>query len=167
MLDKFQSMYEKKAYFHWYLDEGMSEIDFQEAEERINGLLAEYRLVEQGQSIRHFTTQGKVSTLGTIRSQDSKKSGKSNRGLSTVRVLKPAASNEKPKTREIGSSTDFEYTPVMNRRQNEINLGHYYPQIHVDSETWFEEYLFSDPIDVKTSPGPTELPKKKGWCVLS
>lgn len=40
---KFQMMYEKRAYVHWYLGEGMEEDEFAEGNESLKSLIAEYQ----------------------------------------------------------------------------------------------------------------------------
>jgi len=39
-------MYRKKAFVHWYLDEGMEEVEFTEAESNIHDLISEYQQYE-------------------------------------------------------------------------------------------------------------------------
>jgi len=43
---QFSSMYRKKAFVHWYLDEGMEEVEFTEAESNIHDLISEYQQYE-------------------------------------------------------------------------------------------------------------------------
>ncbi|KAI8871354.1 tubulin C-terminal domain-like protein, partial [Ramicandelaber brevisporus] len=45
--EQFQKMFQRKAYLHWYTDEGMDEMEFTEAESNLNDLVSEY---EQYQS---------------------------------------------------------------------------------------------------------------------
>lgn len=40
--EQFQRMFRKKAFLHWYTQEGMDEVEFTEAESNMNDLLAEY-----------------------------------------------------------------------------------------------------------------------------
>jgi len=40
---QFSGMFRRKAFLHWYLDEGMEEMEFTEAESNINDLIQEYR----------------------------------------------------------------------------------------------------------------------------
>jgi tubulin beta len=39
---QFSSLYNIKAYFHWYVGEGMDEMEFTEAESNMNDLVSEY-----------------------------------------------------------------------------------------------------------------------------
>jgi len=39
-------MYRRKAFVHWYLDEGMEEVEFTEAESNIHDLISEYQQYE-------------------------------------------------------------------------------------------------------------------------
>jgi len=43
---QFSSMYRRKAFVHWYLDEGMEEVEFTEAESNIHDLISEYQQYE-------------------------------------------------------------------------------------------------------------------------
>jgi len=40
---QFTRMFRKKAFLHWYIDEGMDELEFSEAESNINDLISEYQ----------------------------------------------------------------------------------------------------------------------------
>eukprot|EP01100_Stratorugosa_tubuloviscum_P005659 TRINITY_DN251_c0_g1_i2.p1 TRINITY_DN251_c0_g1~~TRINITY_DN251_c0_g1_i2.p1 ORF type:complete len:457 (+),score=261.17 TRINITY_DN251_c0_g1_i2:141-1511(+) len=40
--DQFVAMFRRKAFLHWYINEGMDEMEFTEAESNINDLIAEY-----------------------------------------------------------------------------------------------------------------------------
>lgn len=40
--EQFSAMFQRKAYFHWYASEGMDEMEFAEAENNMNDLVAEY-----------------------------------------------------------------------------------------------------------------------------
>lgn len=42
IVTKYSSMFSKKAFLHWYTDEGMDEMEFQEAESNVTDLLKEY-----------------------------------------------------------------------------------------------------------------------------
>ena len=41
--EKFSLMFRRKAFLHWYIDEGMDEIEFTEAELNMNNLCSEYQ----------------------------------------------------------------------------------------------------------------------------
>ena len=43
---QFSAMFKKKAFVHWFTDEGMEEIEFTEAELNIHDLIAEYQQYE-------------------------------------------------------------------------------------------------------------------------
>eukprot|EP00043_Microstomoeca_roanoka_P008083 m.77974 g.77974 ORF g.77974 m.77974 type:complete len:453 (+) comp14093_c0_seq1:45-1403(+) len=43
MSHQFTAMFRRKAFLHWYLDEGMDEMEFSEAEANMNDLVAEYQ----------------------------------------------------------------------------------------------------------------------------
>jgi len=40
--DQFSAMFRRKAFLHWYTSEGMDELEFTEAENNMNDLIAEY-----------------------------------------------------------------------------------------------------------------------------
>lgn len=41
--DQFDAMFRRKAFLHWYLDEGMDEMEFTEAESNMHDLVSEYQ----------------------------------------------------------------------------------------------------------------------------
>ncbi|KAJ2461943.1 hypothetical protein EV174_007172, partial [Coemansia sp. RSA 2320] len=41
--DQFTAMFRRKAFLHWYTDEGMDEMEFTEAESNMNDLINEYQ----------------------------------------------------------------------------------------------------------------------------
>lgn len=41
--DQFDVMFRRKAFLHWYLDEGMDEMEFTEAESNMHDLVSEYQ----------------------------------------------------------------------------------------------------------------------------
>jgi len=43
---QFSAMFKKKAFLHWYTNEGMDEMEFTEAESNMNDLVAEYQQYE-------------------------------------------------------------------------------------------------------------------------
>lgn len=45
--DQFSAMYRRKAFLHWYINEGMDEIEFAEAESNMNDLIAEYEQYQE------------------------------------------------------------------------------------------------------------------------
>ena len=40
---QFAKMYKRKAFLHWYLGEGMDEMEFQEADKNVRDLITEYQ----------------------------------------------------------------------------------------------------------------------------
>jgi tubulin beta len=42
IVDQFQNLYSRKAFIHWYVGEGMDEMEFSEAESNVNDLINEY-----------------------------------------------------------------------------------------------------------------------------
>lgn len=45
--EQFVAMYRRKAYLHWYLGEGMDEMEFTEAESNMNDLISEYQQYQE------------------------------------------------------------------------------------------------------------------------
>jgi len=45
-LEQFSLMFRRKAFLHWYTEEGMDEMEFTEAESNLNDLVAEYQTYE-------------------------------------------------------------------------------------------------------------------------
>lgn len=50
---QFSAMLKKKAFLHWYLSEGMEELEFTEAEANLSDLVAEYQQYENASSDAH------------------------------------------------------------------------------------------------------------------
>lgn len=48
--DQFSVMFQRKAFLHWYVNEGMDEMEFSEAQGNMNDLVSEY---QQYQDIPH------------------------------------------------------------------------------------------------------------------
>ena len=48
VLTHFQKMYAKKAYVHWYTQEGMDLAEFDEAEANLSDLISEYQQYQEG-----------------------------------------------------------------------------------------------------------------------
>jgi len=46
-LTQFVAMYKRRAYLHWYIGEGMDEMEFSEAESNTHDLIAEYRQYQE------------------------------------------------------------------------------------------------------------------------
>jgi tubulin beta len=44
--DQFTAMFKRKAFLHWFTEEGMDEMEFTEAESNMNDLVAEYQQYE-------------------------------------------------------------------------------------------------------------------------
>lgn len=47
---QFQAMFKRKAFLHWYINEGMDEMEFTEAESNLNDLINEYQQYENASS---------------------------------------------------------------------------------------------------------------------
>jgi tubulin beta len=45
--DQFSAMFKRKAFLHWYLGEGMDEMEFTEAESNMNDLVQEYQQYQE------------------------------------------------------------------------------------------------------------------------
>lgn len=45
--DQFSLMFSRKAFLHWYIGEGMDEMEFTEAESNMNDLVAEYQQYQE------------------------------------------------------------------------------------------------------------------------
>jgi len=45
--DQFTAMFKRKAFLHWFTEEGMDEMEFTEAESNMNDLVAEYQQYEE------------------------------------------------------------------------------------------------------------------------
>lgn len=45
--EQFSLMFSRKAFLHWYIGEGMDEMEFTEAESNINDLVAEYQQYQE------------------------------------------------------------------------------------------------------------------------
>lgn len=50
--DQFTSMFKRKAFLHWYTQEGMDEMEFTEAESNMQDLIAEYQQYQEATSVR-------------------------------------------------------------------------------------------------------------------
>lgn len=48
--EQYTALYRRKAYLHWYLGEGMEEIEFNDAESNINDLVSEYRQYQEAEA---------------------------------------------------------------------------------------------------------------------
>jgi tubulin beta len=47
--EQFDAMFRKKAFLHWYVNEGMDEMEFTEASSNISDLVAEYEQYQKGE----------------------------------------------------------------------------------------------------------------------
>jgi len=47
LIDQFQNLYSRKAFIHWYVGEGMDEMEFTEAESNVADLIAEYEQYQE------------------------------------------------------------------------------------------------------------------------
>lgn len=45
--EQFHAMYRRKAFLHWYTGEGMEEVEFEEAENNMSDLVAEYQQYQE------------------------------------------------------------------------------------------------------------------------
>ena len=43
---KFDDLFSRRAFLHWYTSEGMEELEFIEAKENINALIGEYQIFQ-------------------------------------------------------------------------------------------------------------------------
>jgi tubulin beta len=50
VVSQFQNLYGRKAFIHWYVGEGMDEMEFTEAESNVNDLIAEYQQYQDAQN---------------------------------------------------------------------------------------------------------------------
>eukprot|EP01084_Bolivina_argentea_P286523 491525_1 len=68
-LKDFKSLYKKKAFLHWYYDEGMDEDNFEEASKQIQDLIIEYQ--EKGDTIVDLDNlDGYVNNLDDLDEED-------------------------------------------------------------------------------------------------
>ena len=52
--DQFRIMFKRKAFLHWYLGEGMDEMEFTEAESNLNDLICEYQQYQDATADEEF-----------------------------------------------------------------------------------------------------------------
>ena len=45
--EQFTAMFRRKAFLHWYLGEGMDELEFSEAGSNVNDIISEYQQYQQ------------------------------------------------------------------------------------------------------------------------
>lgn len=55
--DIFQRLFEKKAFLHWYINEGMEESEFTEAHDKLLSLISEYQEYERNHNGSEELTQ--------------------------------------------------------------------------------------------------------------
>merc|ERR1711933_583702 len=48
--DQFSAMFKRKAFLHWYVGEGMDEMEFSEAESNMNDLVSEYQQYQEARA---------------------------------------------------------------------------------------------------------------------
>jgi tubulin beta len=48
--EQFTLMFRRRAFVHWYISEGMDELEFSEAEMNMTDLVSEYQMYESGKS---------------------------------------------------------------------------------------------------------------------
>lgn len=48
--EQYSALYRRKAYLHWYLGEGMEELEFNDAESNMNDLCSEYRQYQEAEA---------------------------------------------------------------------------------------------------------------------
>ncbi|GLH04389.1 Tubulin beta chain [Gryllus bimaculatus] len=60
MTEQFTAMFRRKAFLHWYLGEGMDEMEFTEAESNLNDLISEYQQYQEagGEEEGEFGEEG-------------------------------------------------------------------------------------------------------------
>ena len=51
--EQFTAMFRRKAYFHWYMGEGMDEMEFTEANSKMNELVSEYQQYQDATAEDH------------------------------------------------------------------------------------------------------------------
>eukprot|EP01087_Luapelamoeba_hula_P008510 TRINITY_DN211_c0_g1_i1.p1 TRINITY_DN211_c0_g1~~TRINITY_DN211_c0_g1_i1.p1 ORF type:complete len:463 (-),score=89.88 TRINITY_DN211_c0_g1_i1:170-1558(-) len=61
--EQFTAMFKRKAFLHWYTEEGMDEMEFTEAESNMNDLVAEYQQYEQA-GIEDDIKESEAETVG-------------------------------------------------------------------------------------------------------
>jgi tubulin beta len=54
---RLNSMYRRKAFLHWYLGEGMDEMEFTEAESNMLDLVSEYQQYESAGAEEEYTEE--------------------------------------------------------------------------------------------------------------
>ncbi|XP_019882330.1 tubulin beta chain-like [Camponotus floridanus] len=57
LLDKFQEMFKRKAHLQWYLEEGMEESDFLEAQNSLLSLISEYQQYQDAEATTVFVEE--------------------------------------------------------------------------------------------------------------
>lgn len=57
LLDQFQKMFKNKAYLQWYLEEGMEESDFLEAQNSLIFLISEYQQYQDAEATTAFVEE--------------------------------------------------------------------------------------------------------------
>ncbi|KAJ2307261.1 hypothetical protein H4S02_009821, partial [Coemansia sp. RSA 2611] len=56
--EQFTSMFRRKAFLHWYTDEGMDEMEFTEAESNMNDLINEYQQYQEATADEELAYEG-------------------------------------------------------------------------------------------------------------
>jgi hypothetical protein len=85
--DQFSAMFKRKAFLHWYTQEGMDEMEFTEAESNMQDLVAEY---QQYQDARFVSVSVLLSTRLTCRPPASTRRPSTRRSSRLRRSRRPA-----------------------------------------------------------------------------
>ena len=83
LVNSFDKMYKKKAYVHWYTQEGMDLMEFEEARANINDLISEYQQYQEAEvnmgddeeydeEEMEFEKKTMMSSLGSVSTKSSK-----------------------------------------------------------------------------------------------
>ncbi|KAJ2804301.1 hypothetical protein H4S07_004258, partial [Coemansia furcata] len=62
--DQFTAMFRRKAFLHWYTDEGMDEMEFTEAESNMNDLINEYQQYQDATADEEPAYEGEYAEGG-------------------------------------------------------------------------------------------------------
>ena len=68
--DQFSAMFKRKAFLHWYTNEGMDEMEFREAESDLNDLVQEYTQYQDAQIDDEINMDGEQIVDGEYSEED-------------------------------------------------------------------------------------------------
>jgi tubulin beta len=63
VMEQFSSMFKRKAFVHWYTEEGMDELEFSEAESNMIDLISEYQQYQNAKAISGRESKMKPTAL--------------------------------------------------------------------------------------------------------